>query len=79
MWLRLSLHLLDGLRGWVGTVGAAGVVVLGDDPEVVPRHLALRLDPGQRPAHVRKVGPGSPIFMFRVLYRVGRQVEEEVL
>ena len=80
MLLYLVPHLLDGLRVGVGAARVpVAVVVLGDDPEVVPRHLALRLDPGQRPAHVRKVGPGSPIFMFRVLYRVGRQVEEEVL
>ena len=62
--LYFVLHLLDGLRVGVGAGVPPAVVVLGDDPEVVPRHLALGLDPGQRPAHVREVGPGSPEFMF---------------
>ena len=42
MQLYLVPHLLDGLRVGVGAASVpVAVVVLGDDPEVVPRHLAL--------------------------------------
>ena len=50
---------LGGL-GSEAVLPVPGVVVLGDDAEVVPGVLALLRHPGQRPRHLLEVCPGGP-------------------